>query len=395
MTDPRTAAPAGGRHFPALPPLSLYIHVPWCIRKCPYCDFNSHAVRSEGIPEEAYVDALLADLAAELDAVQGRRFHSLFLGGGTPSLFSEAAIARLLEGIDRLVPLDAETEITLEANPGTFEQARFTGFRRAGINRLSIGIQSFNNRALQRLGRVHNSDEALRAVGIARRAGFERLNLDLMFALPQQTNAEAMQDLQTAFDLAPDHISWYQLTLEPNTAFHHQPPPLPDDDAVWAMQSEGLERLHAEGYGRYEISAYAKPGQQSRHNLNYWRFGDYLGIGAGAHGKISFAANGRIERRTKRRHPQDYLRHRGTQALSGSVSLEDADLPLEFLMNALRLREGVSRALFSQHTGLPDSALAPVLAQVGGLGLLEDDSTRLCTTALGFDHLNSLLARLV
>lgn len=383
------------RKFHSLPPLSLYIHVPWCVRKCPYCDFNSHAVKGAGIPEEAYIDALLDDLEAELEAIQGRAFSSLFFGGGTPSLLSDTALARLLEGIDALCPLPHDVEITLEANPGTFEQARFSGFLQAGVNRLSIGVQSFDNHALQRLGRIHNSGEAVRAVEIARRAGFDRLNLDLMFALPQQTTEQAMSDLETAFSLGPDHLSWYQLTLEPNTAFYHQPPPVPDDDAVWTMQSEGLSRIESAGFARYEISAFAHPGQACRHNLNYWRFGDYLGIGAGAHGKISFLDDARIVRQAKRRHPQDYLKSRGAAAVSSTVVLTDESLPLEFLMNALRLRQGVERELFSRHTGLPQAKLDETLAKAGDLGLIEDNSEWLRTTPGGFDHLNGLLERLL
>lgn len=383
------------RNFTTLPPLSLYIHVPWCVRKCPYCDFNSHAVKGSGIPEAEYIDALLEDLQAEQAAAQGRHVTSLFFGGGTPSLLSEGAVARLLDGVNALFPLSADVEITLEANPGTFEQARFTGFRQAGINRLSIGVQSFDNRALQRLGRIHNSDEARRAVDIARNAGFERLNLDLMFALPEQRPEQALADLETAISLRPDHLSWYQLTLEPNTAFYHQPPPVPDDDTVWEMQCAGLARIESAGFQRYEVSAYAQPGQPCRHNLNYWRFGDYLGIGAGAHGKLTDPESGRIERKAKRRHPGDYLRHRAGDAVSSRVALSDDELPLEFLMNVLRLKEGVEIDLFRRHTGLPDEVLASTLEKVKDLDLLVEDAERLCTTPRGFDYLNSLLERLI
>ena len=273
------------RIFTELPPLGLYIHLPWCLQKCPYCDFNSHALRQESVPESDYVDALLADLTLELPDIWGRSIISVFIGGGTPSLFSASALDRLLSGLRALINLHPEVEITLEANPGTVEQERFTEYRDIGINRLSIGIQSFDDKCLQALGRIHNAAEAERSVEIARKAGFERLNLDLMFGLPRQTIDMSISDVARAMDLQPDHLSWYQLTLEPNTLFYHQPPPTPDEETVWRMQVSGIELLERWGFSRYEISAFSKPGQESVHNLNYWRFGDYLGIGAGAHGK--------------------------------------------------------------------------------------------------------------
>lgn len=371
-----------------LPPLSLYVHIPWCLKKCPYCDFNSHAFDGE-LPEAAYIDALLDDLTRDMASVQGRELGSIFMGGGTPSLFSAAGMARLLDGINTQVPFARDIEITLEANPGTFETQKFRDFRQAGFNRLSLGIQSFNRDFLTALGRVHDEREALAAADQARAAGFDNFNLDLMFGLPGQQPEQAMADLQTALDLSPAHLSWYQLTLEPNTVFYSRPPTLPDDDDIAAMQAEGIELLAKHGLARYEISAYATANRQSRHNLNYWQFGDYLGIGAGAHGKLSQNDPGRIVRTRKRRQPKHYLAAAGDY-LAETTQVSEAELPLEFFMNVLRLRDGVDTALYAARTGLSLEALAPVLSSLQNKGLLRRD--RLATTATGFDFLNDVLA---
>ena len=371
-----------------LPPLSLYVHIPWCLKKCPYCDFNSHAFTGE-LPEAAYIDALLDDLARDSAHAQGRELVSIFMGGGTPSLFSSAGMARLLDGIQAQLPFAPDIEITLEANPGTFETQKFRDFRQAGCNRLSLGIQSFDRNFLTVLGRVHDDREALAAAGQARAAGFDNFNLDLMFGLPGQQGEQAMADLQTALEMAPAHLSWYQLTLEPNTVFYRRPPTLPDDDDMAAMQAEGIDLLAKHGLARYEISAYATANRQSRHNLNYWQFGDYLGIGAGAHGKITQATSGRIVRTRKRRQPNHYLAAAGNY-LAETTAVSEAELPLEFFMNVLRLRDGVDTALYTARTGLSVEALAPVLSALHKQGLLRPD--RLATTATGFDFLNDVLA---
>lgn len=372
----------------ALPPLSLYIHVPWCVRKCPYCDFNSHA-QNGALPEADYVARLLEDLREDLDAVQGRKLQSIFIGGGTPSLFSAEAYASLLEQIDRLMPFADDIEITLEANPGTAEQHKFTGYRSAGINRLSIGVQSFNPEHLQVLGRIHDSSEAVRAADFARKAGFDNFNLDLMFALPQQSTVQAMEDLQQAIACAPTHISWYQLTIEPNTEFFSKPPVVPEDDAVAEMQDVGMALLEAQGYARYEISAYAQAGRQARHNLNYWLFGDYLGIGAGAHGKLT-QTDGSIVRTRKTRMPAHYL-DRSRTLLTESRTIPVAELPFEFMMNALRLCEGCPTALFEARTGLPLEQIAAPLAKLRQRGLLLDSAARLQPSETGLRYLNELL----
>lgn len=381
-----------------LPPLALYIHVPWCVRKCPYCDFNSHGVgRGAELPERRYVDALLADLEQELVAVQGREIVSIFIGGGTPSLFSPAAYQRLFDGLRQRLVFAPDIEITLEANPGTVEQARFEGYRRAGINRLSIGVQSFAADQLEALGRIHSGGEAKRAMSSAREAGFDNVNLDLMHGLPGQTLATALGDIEQALALEPTHLSWYQLTLEPNTEFFSHPPPLPDEERLWDIQDAGHDLLESAGFSRYEISAYARPGRQARHNLNYWRFGDYLGIGAGAHGKLSSidpAGQWRIERRWKTRQPEAYLRRmndpRGFRA--GSQHVDNQALPLEFLMNALRLTEGVDAEDWENHTGRPLSELTPRLDAARQKGLLATSPSRLQATPQGLLFLNDLLA---
>ena len=371
-----------------LPPLALYIHIPWCVRKCPYCDFNSHAA-GPTLPEEEYVDALLADLDADLQHVHGRPLTSIFFGGGTPSLFSDRALGRLLEGVERRIAFAPDIEITLEANPGTFEQAKFKGYRSLGINRLSIGVQSFQEAKLKALGRIHNGDEAIRAADMARAAGFDNFNLDLMHGLPEQSIEDALFDLRTAISQGPTHLSWYQLTMEPNTVFWSQPPELPEDDLLWDIQEAGQALLAAEGYAQYEVSAYAQPGKQARHNLNYWTFGDFLGIGAGAHAKLSTRA-GRIQRTWKTRLPKDYLDP--AKAFQAGERLLAADeLPFEFLMNVLRLTEGAPAELFSQRTGLPLQQLEQARREAERQGLLQADETRLVATAKGQLFLNDLL----
>ncbi|MCR1825199.1 radical SAM family heme chaperone HemW [Pseudomonas oleovorans] len=377
---------AGGSFL--LPPLALYIHIPWCVRKCPYCDFNSHAA-GPTLPEEEYVDALLADLDADLQHVHGRPLTSIFFGGGTPSLFSDRALGRLLEGVERRIAFAPDIEITLEANPGTFEQAKFKGYRSLGINRLSIGVQSFQEAKLKALGRIHNGDEAIRAADMARAAGFDNFNLDLMHGLPEQSIEDALFDLRTAISQGPTHLSWYQLTMEPNTVFWSQPPELPEDDLLWDIQEAGQALLAAEGYAQYEVSAYAQPGKQARHNLNYWTFGDFLGIGAGAHAKLSTRA-GRIQRTWKTRLPKDYLDP--AKAFQAGERLLAADeLPFEFLMNVLRLSEGAPAELFSQRTGLPLQQLEQARREAERQGLLQADETRLVATAKGQLFLNDLL----
>ncbi len=372
----------------ALPPLSLYIHIPWCVRKCPYCDFNSHTA-SAVLPEQEYVDALLADLDQDLPHVYGRELSTIFFGGGTPSLFSADALGRLLKGVEQRIRFAADIEITLEANPGTFEQAKFSAYRGLGINRLSIGIQSFQEAKLKALGRIHNGDEAVRAADMARQAGFDNFNLDLMHGLPDQSQDDALGDLRQAIALAPTHLSWYQLTLEPNTVFWNQPPTLPEDDILWDIQEAGQTLLRENGYAQYEVSAYAQPGRAARHNLNYWSFGDFIGIGAGAHGKLSHP-DGRIVRTWKTRLPKDYLNPaKAFQAGEKLLALDE--MPFEFLMNALRLTNGVDAALFQQRTGLSVDSLASARQQAEQRGLLQADPTRLVATAHGQLFLNDLL----
>ena len=385
--SPVTPAPALPGLF-RLPPLAMYIHIPWCVRKCPYCDFNSHAAGPE-LPEEAYVDALLADLDADLGAAHGRELTSIFFGGGTPSLFSARALDRLLQGIERRLGFANDIEITLEANPGTFEQAKFVDYRSLGINRLSIGVQSFQTAQLQALGRIHDGDEAILAAEMARRAGFDNFNLDLMHGLPGQDVAGALADLRQAIALAPTHLSWYQLTLEPNTVFWSQPPEIPEDDILWDIQEAGQALLAASGFAQYETSAYAQGGRRARHNLNYWTFGDFLGIGAGAHAKLS-DPDGRIRRSWKTRLPKDYL-DPAKRFQAGERLLEAAELPFEFMMNALRLTEGVPAALFEQRTGLALTSIEEACAAARSAGLLDNDAQVLRPTARGQLFLNDLL----
>lgn len=376
------------KHGFKLPPLSLYVHIPWCIRKCPYCDFNSHAATPE-LPEQEYVAALLADLDQDLIHVHDRPLESIFFGGGTPSLFSAQALQALLDGIQQRLRFSPHIEITLEANPGTFEQEKFAAYRALGINRLSIGIQSFQDSKLQALGRVHSGAEAIRAVDMARQAGFTNFNLDLMHGLPDQSPAEALADLQTAIDLTPTHLSWYQLTMEPNTVFWNKPPTLPEDEVLWNIQEAGQALLAQHGFLQYEVSAYARQQAAAQHNLNYWSFGDFIGVGAGAHGKVS-DLQGRIQRTWKTRQPSDYL-NPDKPFLAGSSTLAAADLPFEFCMNALRLSAGVPLSLFSERTGLPVTVLQQELAQAQQRGLLINDPERLAASAQGQLFLNDLL----
>lgn len=373
--------------LPALPPLSLYVHLPWCLRKCPYCDFNSHE-KKDGVPEQRYVDAVIADLEASLPFIWGRRVHTIFIGGGTPSLFSPEAIERLIADIRARLPLEPGCEITLEANPGTFERERFRAFRAAGVTRLSVGVQSFDDAKLKALGRVHDGEQARAALTEAREA-FDTFNLDLMYALPGQTLAELQADLDTALGFEPPHLSIYHLTIEPNTFFAKHPPQVPDDDLASDMLDLIAERTAPAGLQRYEVSAFARPGHRCRHNLNYWEFGDYLGIGAGAHGKISFPH--RVVRQIRYRDPERYM----AAALEGSAIAQDdeiarADLPFEFMLNALRLKEGFELASFTERTGLPLTAIARGLAEAESRGLLQRDFTHAGPTARGFDFLNDL-----
>lgn len=375
-------------NFKALPPLSLYIHIPWCVRKCPYCDFNSHEARGE-IPEDIYIDALIRDLEMSLPLIWGRKVYSVFIGGGTPSLFSARAMDRILSAVRMLLPLDVNAEITLEANPGTVEADKFKGFRAAGVNRLSLGIQSFNETHLKALGRIHNADEAKRAVEISQQH-FDNINLDLMYALPQQTLEQAEQDVRTALAFAPQHLSCYHLTLEPNTLFHRYPPSLPDDDASSEMQLHIEALLANSGYQHYETSAFAQPKKQSRHNLNYWQFGDYLGIGAGAHSKIS--SHDSVVRQARYKQPQAYI----DQVMQGAPvqtegKLTRDDLCFEFMMNALRLNQGISTELFEERTSLPLLLVRSELELAEQRGLLMRDVQHLAPTELGRRFLNDLL----
>jgi putative oxygen-independent coproporphyrinogen III oxidase len=365
-------------------PLSLYIHVPWCLRKCPYCDFNSHAVRGD-IPEGAYIDALIHELERSLPDIWGRSVETVFFGGGTPSLLTPDGLDRLLTAVRTLLPLRPWAEVTLEANPGTFEVARFRAYHEAGINRLSIGIQSFNDRHLKALGRIHDSAEASRAVSAASEI-FERINLDLMYALPVQTLPELEADLAAALSFGPSHLSCYHLTLEPNTAFAAAPPPLPDDDLAASMQDRVEEMLSDAGYQHYETSAFARPGQACRHNLNYWQFGDYLGIGAGAHSKLSF--HDRVLRRANRKLPREYMEG---QTLAEERVLTAADLRFEFMMNVLRLNNGFESGLLTERTGLPWESVRAEIDMAEKAGLLERDGLIVRPTAMGRRFLNDLL----
>jgi oxygen-independent coproporphyrinogen-3 oxidase len=378
----------GSLQLPALPPLSLYIHLPWCLKKCPYCDFNSHAVQGEGLPEQRYLDALVADLEAALPLIWGRPVHSIFIGGGTPSLFSPASIDQLLGSVRARLPLTPDCEITMEANPGTFEKDRFRAFRRAGVNRLSIGVQSFNDAHLKALGRVHDSAQALAAVEEAAQA-FDTFNLDIMYALPGQSLLQVDEDIAKALQFKPPHISIYHLTIEPNTYFAKYPPLVPEDDAAYAMLDRISERTEAAGLQRYEVSAYAADGHRCGHNLNYWQFGDYLGIGAGAHSKISFAH--RVVRQVRFRDPARYMQ----QALAGAALAQDDevarnDLAFEYMLNALRLRHGFGLRDFTERTGLSSSSIEVALQEAERKGLIERDFARVRPTVRGFDFLSDL-----
>ena len=373
-------------------PLSLYIHLPWCIKKCPYCDFNSHEAGQGALQDEAYVDALIADLEFELPRIWGRRIVSLFIGGGTPSLFSAAALDRLLKAIQARLNFSSGIEITLEVNPGTAEAKKFKDYRQIGINRLSIGVQSFNDEKLNSLGRIHSSKEAVNAIAMAREAGFDNINLDLMFGLPKQNANDAIRDLLMAIDQGPEHISLYQLTIEPNTLYYSHPPDLPDEDLSWTMQQQGLQQLNNNGFGQYEISAYAKDQYQCIHNLNYWQFGDYLGLGAGAHGKLTDIANGTINRYSRKRMPESYLQDAGKEeVITENRNLAVDDIVLEFMMNVLRLKEGVPLSLFNERTGLPFSTAEDRLRVAEAKGLVEWDSDTLKPTTNGQRYLNDLL----
>lgn len=375
----------------ALPPLSLYIHIPWCIKKCPYCDFNSHQKKGE-LPEKEYIARLIEDLKQDSLYIQNRPLHSIFIGGGTPSLFSAESFDTLLNAIQQIVPFENDIEITLEANPGTFEQQKFSDYRLTGINRLSIGIQSFQQEFLQKLGRVHNNTEAINAAAIAQQAGFNNFNLDLMFGLPQQSIKQALTDLEFAVSCTPTHISWYQLTIEPNTNFYSHPPRLPGDDTIFDMQDAGQTFLAKEGYNQYEISAYSQIGRRAAHNLNYWRFGDYLGIGAGAHGKITQAKEGHIIRTRKTRQPKHYLDLQKKMTTETKV-VAKTELPLEFMMNAMRLYDGADLGLFETRTGLTSDTIKNQLLSLREQGLLEHEQLK--PTTKGRNFLNDLLSPFV
>jgi len=374
-----------------LPPLSLYIHIPWCVRKCPYCDFNSHA-KPEALPVNDYVNALLDDLKEDCHWSQDRSIKSIFFGGGTPSLFPPEAIGRILEGVNKLVPIESQAEITLETNPGTTEYFDFSDLRSTGVNRLSFGAQSFDNDKLNALGRIHSSDEITIAVERAKNAGFANFNIDLMHGLPGQDSSGAVNDLKRAIALEPTHISWYQLTIEPNTAFHNAPPTLPSEDILNDTYFSGIALLQQHGYEQYEVSAFSQAKRESQHNLNYWQFGDYLAIGAGAHGKVSQPEMGSYLRYNKTRMPSDYL-NREKAFTSRCYTVDKDERALEFFMNALRLKHGVVSESFSQRTGLNFDQLKDTLASLKQDQLLLDDQHRLCTSETGFNYLNEVLER--
>jgi putative oxygen-independent coproporphyrinogen III oxidase len=374
-------------------PLALYVHMPWCVRKCPYCDFNSHQLKS-GQPDSSYIDALIRDFEFEAPRVLGRRIESVFFGGGTPSLFAPAEFARLIAALKARIDFAPGAEITLEANPGTIERGKFQGYAEAGINRVSLGAQSFDANALQALGRIHSADDTHRAVEELKSAKLDNFNLDLMYALPQQTLEQALNDVTIACSLEPTHISYYQLTLEPGTAFHSRPPALPDEDEAWQIQLAGQKMLSERGYTQYEVSAYAKDGAQCRHNLNYWLFGDYVGIGAGAHGKVSIAKPEKILRTVKPKQPREYqaqISH-ATDSAGARNYVAAADLPFEFMLNALRLNEGFSSDCYQARTGLQLENLGQTLAQAQDRGLLESVASRWRPTSLGRRFLNDLQA---
>lgn len=370
-------------------PLSLYIHIPWCVRKCPYCDFNSHTARNE-VPEDLYIQRLMQNLDAQLPTLGARPLLSIFFGGGTPSLFSPQAIEKILQGVQQRIRFVSDIEITLEANPGTVDEQRFAGFRQAGVNRLSIGVQSLQDEKLHALGRIHNREYALRAVDAAKKAGFDNFNLDFMHGLPGQSLEDALQDLQDALAFQPPHLSWYQLTIEPNTLFHHHPPKLPEDETLWNIQEQGKKILDRAGLQQYEISAYAQSGRECTHNRNYWEFGDYLGIGAGAHSKITDREKNIITRHSQVKNPKDYLDPE-KKLVSSENQVTKKDLCFEFMMNALRLTRGVEARLFTERTGLELSVLEPVLSFAKEKKLMVDDESRLAATELGQRFLNDVI----
>jgi putative oxygen-independent coproporphyrinogen III oxidase len=380
-----------------LPPLALYVHMPWCVRKCPYCDFNSHAA-PDAIPQQQYIDALIEDLAIDAGAAQGRAFASVFFGGGTPSLFSPDEVGRFLEAARSLVPFARDVEVTLEANPGTVEHGRFGGYRDAGINRISLGAQTFDADHLRTLGRIHGSGDIARAVDEVRGAGIDNFNLDLMYGLPAQSLQQAVADLDAALALEPAHISHYQLTLEPGTVFYHRPPPLPASDAIWQMQLDCQERLAARGFEHYEVSAYARAGRRSRHNLNYWQFGDYIGVGAGAHGKLTWPANDErahlsVVRSARVKQPREFLRRVAADRVSDRFQVERADLPFEYMLNVLRLTDDFGEDAFEARTGVAFASVAPAVAEAQCKGLLQTAGVgKWRVTELGQRFLNDLQA---
>lgn len=375
----------------SLPPLSLYVHIPWCLKKCPYCDFNSHQAATT-IPEQDYVDTLINDLKADLPWVQGRKLESIFFGGGTPSLFSGTAIGTILNTAEQLIGFDSAIEITLEANPGTVEQNKFADFHSAGVNRLSIGVQSFNDQQLQRLGRIHDGTEALKAIDTARAVGFNNFNIDLMHGLPAQTIAQAQADIELAVQSGAQHISWYQLTIEPNTEFYSRPPSLPSDERLADIQQVGNQTLQQAGFHQYEVSAFAVDGQRSKHNMNYWQFGDYLGIGAGAHGKVTLPERNQVLRTNKTRQPNDYL-SRKDSLVAQQQTIDNGQMAIEFMMNGLRLRDGIPMAYFPKRTGLPMTTVQTQVEELQRDGLMTIDEHRYRATELGYQFLNTLLQK--
>ena len=374
-----------------LPPLSLYVHIPWCIKKCPYCDFNSHE-NADKIPENDYIKSIFCDLQNDLPWVQNRKIHSIFFGGGTPSLFSAHAIEKIIQQAETLIGFEDNIEITLEANPGTAEQQKFSDFKSAGVNRLSIGVQSFNNDHLKALGRIHDGENAHQAIGMAQNSGFERINIDLMHGLPNQTREQAINDLDIAINTGITHISWYQLTIEPNTVFYAKPPVLPVEDQLADIQDIGHTALTGAGFAQYEVSAFAKNTEHCKHNINYWQFGDYLGVGAGAHGKITLPDKNIIIRTTKTRQPQHYINHT-VNALGANKQIAENQLALEFMMNALRLTHGVTVDLFSLRTGLTPDQIKPEIDRLKQEGFLRKLSSEYCTTDLGMRFLDTILQR--
>lgn len=379
----------------ALPPLSLYVHIPWCVKKCPYCDFNSHEnSQQKNLPETDYLNALKRDLIQDKHWAQGRKLRSIFFGGGTPSLVAAKTISGILEYAEQVIGFEPNIEITLEANPSTFEQEKFNDYRQAGINRLSIGVQSFQEKHLNKLGRIHSSQEAITAISAAKKVGFDNINIDLMHGLPEQSVDEALDDLNTAIALEPTHISWYQLTIEPNTVFYRQAPPLPADDTLADIQDAGLQLLAQHGYKQYEVSAFCRDQTVSQHNVNYWSFGDYIGIGAGAHGKVTDLKNQVIVRRQKTRLPEHYLNNESAPSFKETL-VDKTELPLEFLMNALRLNDGVPSQYFTERTGLSLTVINEPLNELIQKGLLEHADNKLKTSALGQRFLNTILSRFI